>query len=117
VHFYNFRQSYKRIAEHRALKAICTAVFKQYEIAIQRANKPSSGNHWAVESAIFSKVRGDNGWFTEAAITRVFKNISEAAARWYDAGERVERNGQHAKTINSGALHAINTQAIRRKRY
>jgi hypothetical protein len=53
-------------------------------------NNISSGNHWAVESEIFWKARGDYGWFAEAAIACVFKKLSEATARWYDAGERVE---------------------------
>jgi hypothetical protein len=55
--------------------------------------KSSSGNHWAVESEIFWKARGDHGWFAEGAIACVFKKLSEATARWYDAGERVGPNG------------------------
>jgi hypothetical protein len=37
--------------------------------------------------------------FTEAAVACVFKKLSEATARWYDAGERVERSAQHVKTV------------------
>jgi hypothetical protein len=48
----------------------------------------SSGNHWAVESEIFWKARGDHLQFTEAAIACVFKKLSEATARWYDAGTK-----------------------------
>ena len=33
------------------------------------------------------------------AIACVFKKFAEANARWYDAGERVERNVQFAKTL------------------
>jgi hypothetical protein len=56
-------------------------------------NLLTSGNHWAVESEIFWKARGDHGWCAEAVIACVFKKLYEATARWYDAGERVERNG------------------------
>jgi hypothetical protein len=47
-----------------------------------------------------------------AAIACVFKKLSEATARWYDAGERVERNAKNTNTTNSIALRAVNTPAI-----
>jgi hypothetical protein len=56
-----------------------------------------SGNYWAVESENFWKTRGDHFYFTEAVIACVFKKISEATARWYDEGERVERNRQQSQ--------------------
>jgi hypothetical protein len=54
---------------------IYTAVFIQDEVVFQHANNLSSGNHWAVESEIFWKARGDHGQFTEAAIACVFKKF------------------------------------------
>jgi hypothetical protein len=72
-------------------------------------SKEASGNHWAVESEIFCKARGDHLEITEAKIACVFKKLSEATARWYDAGERVERNVKSTRTTNSIALCAVNT--------
>ena len=48
----------------------------------------TSGNHWAVESEIFWKARGDHLQFAEAAVACVFKKLYEATARWYDAGTK-----------------------------
>jgi short subunit fatty acids transporter len=72
-----------------ACEPIYTALFALAEVVSSHATKPSSGNHWAVESEIFWKARGDHGWCAEAEIACVFKKLSEATARWYDAGERV----------------------------
>jgi hypothetical protein len=66
---------------------------------LQFANHLSSGNHWAFESEIFWKARGDNLYISTNYIACVFKKLYEANARWYDAGERVKRNAQHARTL------------------
>jgi hypothetical protein len=49
----------KRNAEE--LMPIHTGVLSSVKVAFQQANKLSSGNHWAVESEIFWKARGDHG--------------------------------------------------------
>jgi hypothetical protein len=52
-----------------------------------------SGNNWTVTSEIFWKAHGDHLEFAEAIIACVFKKLCETTARWYDAGEQVERHG------------------------
>jgi hypothetical protein len=47
---YSFKHSDKRIAKHRKVQAIYTAVFKQYAAVVLGAGETSSGNLWAVES-------------------------------------------------------------------
>jgi hypothetical protein len=76
----------------KAFKQILRPSFQSRRRCLLRTNKASSGNHWAVESEIFWKARGDQVQFTEAAIACVFKKLYEATARWYDAGERVVRS-------------------------
>jgi hypothetical protein len=66
----------------------------QGPVTFTLTNDLPSGNHWAVESEIFWKARGDHLQITAAAIACVFKKFAEATARWYDAGERVERSGK-----------------------
>jgi hypothetical protein len=61
-----------------------------YNLIYAVVNYLRSGNHWAFESEIFWKARGDHLEIGAAAIACVFKKIYEANAQWYDAGERVE---------------------------
>jgi glycine/serine hydroxymethyltransferase len=82
-------------------KPIYTAVLKRQEVIFQESQNLASGNHWAVESEIFWKTRGDHLQITEPAIACAFKKFAEATARWYDAGERVVRNAQHANPSTS----------------
>jgi hypothetical protein len=76
----------ERSANLPVCKPIYTAVFKSGAVTFQCSSQSSSGNHWAVESEIFWKARGYYGLFAVAAIACVFKKLSEATARWYDAG-------------------------------
>jgi hypothetical protein len=79
-------------------------------------NHLPSGNHWAAESQIFWKARGNHLQFAEADIACVFKKLSEATARWYDAGERAERSAQSANNTNSIAISTVNTLSTGIKR-
>jgi hypothetical protein len=75
MNFYNLKHGYREIAKEHNLLVDYYLSFQTTQSGFQCTNNPPSGNHWAVESEIFWKARGDHLQFTEAAVACVFKKF------------------------------------------